>query len=131
MSALKVFLVEDSPVIRQNLVAALEDLAPVEVVGHADTAADAVSRLQAQRPSCDLAIIDVFLSQGSGLDVLRDLQSGESPVRRVVLTNYATPEMRAQCLRLGADRVFDKSGDIDALIDYCTGVAGQRAGDAA
>jgi len=131
MSALKVFLVEDSPVIRQNLVAALEDLAPVEVVGHADTAGAAVSRLQQMEPSCDLAIIDVFLSQGSGLDVLRQLQSDHSPVRRVVLTNYATPEMRNQCLRLGADRVFDKSSDIDALVDYCTGVAEQRPGDAA
>jgi len=131
MSALKVFLVEDSPVIRQNLVAALEDLAPVEVIGHADTAGDAVTQLQEMQPACDLAIIDVFLSQGSGLDVLRELQGDPNPVRRVVLTNYATPEVRSQCLRLGADRVFDKSSDIDALVDYCTHVAEGGPGDAA
>jgi DNA-binding NarL/FixJ family response regulator len=41
----------------------------------------------------------------------------------VVLTNYATPEMRSKCLALGADAVFDKSNDIDALIGYCERLA--------
>ena len=47
MSNLKTFLVEDSPVIRSNLIAALEDLAPVNVVGHAESANDACHQLTA------------------------------------------------------------------------------------
>jgi DNA-binding NarL/FixJ family response regulator len=114
-----VFLVEDSPTIRQNLVATLEELAPVRVVGSADNAASALLALCTDPPPCDLAIVDVFLRDGSGLDVLKALQSAGSPLRRVVLTNFATTAMRAHCLALGADAVFDKSGEVEALVAYC------------
>jgi DNA-binding NarL/FixJ family response regulator len=120
MRNLNVFVVEDSPVIRENLVEALEDLAPVSVVGHAESAADAVAWLRSPPRPCDLAIVDIFLCDGSGLDVLRALQRADSPLRRVVLTNYATPEVSRQCLALGAEQVFDKSRDIDGLVAYCT-----------
>jgi DNA-binding NarL/FixJ family response regulator len=125
MSNLKTFLVEDSPVIRSNLIAALEDLAPVAVVGFADSANDACDQLTALETAgdCDLVIVDVFLKSGSGLDVLRSLRSQDSSLRRVVLTNYATPEIRAECLALGASAVFDKSRDIEALVSYCTQIA--------
>lgn len=128
MPQLKVFIVEDSPVIRQNLVGALEELAPVTVVGHADGAVAAKAALTAVPPPCDLAIVDVFLRDGTGLDVLRALREQRSPVARVVLTNYATPDIRSECLALGADRVFDKSGDIDALVEYCTDLAPRASG---
>lgn len=128
MSPLKVFIVEDSPVIRQNLVGALEELAPVTVVGHAEGAGAAKAALTQQPPLCDLAIVDVFLRDGTGLDVLRALREQDSPVARVVLTNYATAEVRTQCLALGADRVFDKSTDIDALVDYCIDLAPRPPG---
>jgi len=125
MPKLKTFLVEDSPVIRSNLVAALEDLAPVEIVGFAESASDAQHQLDAMLATdgCDLVIIDVFLKEGSGLDVLRQLCRQGARMRPVVLTNYATPEIRAECLQLGADRVFDKSRDIDALVSYCIDLA--------
>lgn len=126
MSKLKIFLVEDSPVIRTNLVAALQDLAPVEVVGFAESAQDACEQLNqlGVADACDMAILDIFLKSGSGLDVLRCLNGQASSVQRVVLTNYATAEMRAQCKALGAARVFDKSSDIEALVSYCTEIAG-------
>lgn len=126
MPKLKTFLVEDSAVIRSNLMAALEDLAPVEIVGYAETADDATEQLDAMIADggCDLVIIDVFLKGGTGLDVLRRLAVHDgAAVRPLVLTNYATPEIRAECLQLGADRVFDKSRDIDALISYCNEIA--------
>lgn len=125
MPKLKTFLVEDSPVIRFNLVAALEDLAPVEIVGFAESASEARHQLDAMLAAngCDLVIIDVFLKDGSGLDVLRQLGGQGARLRSVVLTNYATPEIRAECLQLGAARVFDKSRDIDALVSYCIDLA--------
>lgn len=126
MSQIRTFLVEDSPVIRSNLVAALEDLAPVQVVGYAESADDACHQLRELQDGgeCDLVIVDVFLKSGSGLDVLRCLRESGTPARRVVLTNYATTEIRNECLSLGAQAVFDKSRDIDALVDYCNSVAG-------
>ena len=64
-------------------------------------------------------IVDIFLKGGSGLGVLRAAQALPRAGDMVVLSNYATPDMRRKCLELGADRVFDKSNEIDALILYC------------
>jgi len=119
MALLNVVLVEDSPTIRQNLVATLEELAPVQVVAWADDAETALAMLDRDPPPCDLAIVDVFLRNGSGLDVLDTLRRHARPVRCVVLTNYATAAMRTHCLALGAERVFDKSGEVEALAAYC------------
>ena len=122
MPDLNAFIVEDSPVIRENLIAALEELAPVKVVGTAEDEPSALSWLGGDRP-CDLVIIDIFLKRGSGLGVLRAASEMHKPMSLVVLSNYATPDMRRKCLELGASRVFDKSNEIDALILYCARLA--------
>lgn len=119
----KLFIVEDSPVILDNLRAALEELAPVQVVGSAVDENSATTWLQAPANRWDLAIIDIFLKEGSGLGVLKASMSSNPLAKRVVLTNYATAEMRERCLKLGADRVFDKSHQIDDLIEYCVDLA--------
>jgi DNA-binding NarL/FixJ family response regulator len=123
MTALRAFLVEDSPIIRENLIAALEELAPVEVVGTAEDERSAVDSLASLAPPCDLVIIDIFLKGGSGLGVLRAASALGRPMKLVVLSNYATADMRRRCAALGASRVFDKSNEIDALIDYCESLA--------
>jgi DNA-binding NarL/FixJ family response regulator len=129
MTPLKAFIVEDSPVIRENLVAALEEMAPIEVVGTADDEASAVRWLAEH--DCDLAVVDIFLKTGSGLGVLEATSSSLRPTKVVVLSNYATPDMRRKCLELGADRVFDKSNEIDALILYCCRLADGSTGQSA
>ena len=123
MPALKAFIVEDSPVIRENLIAALEELAPVHVVGTAEDEPGAVTWLVNADHACDLVIIDIFLKRGSGLGVLRAVSHLGKPMSLVVLSNYATPDMRRKCMELGASRVFDKSNEIDALIQYCARLA--------
>lgn len=127
MSRLTVFVVEDSPTIRQNLFATLEELAPVQVVGYADDAEGAIAQLLRDPPPCDLAILDVLLRRGSGVDVLKALQSQARRPRCVVLTNYATALIREHCLALGADRVFDKSGEVERLLEYCEALAQERS----
>jgi DNA-binding NarL/FixJ family response regulator len=125
---LKTYIVEDSQVIRENLIATLEELVPVQVVGTAEDEATAVQWLASAGNHADLLIVDIFLNAGSGLGVLRAARA--LPLRRhvVVLSNYATPDMRLKCLELGADRVFDKSHDIDALMLYCSRLAAGEAG---
>ena len=130
MSALKAFIVEDSPVIRENLIAALEELAPVKVIGTAEDEPAAVNWLGVATNEVDLVIIDIFLKRGSGLGVLRAASDLRKPMSLVVLSNYATPDMRRKCLELGASRVFDKSNEIDALILYCGRLADGETGHA-
>ena len=74
----------------------------------------------------DLVIVDLFLKQGSGLGVLEACQDRGRGQRVVVLSNYATADMRKRCAQLGADAVFDKSNEIDALVDYRLAIAGQH-----
>lgn len=129
MSQLKTYIVEDSPVIRESLIATLEELVPMKVVGTAEDESTAVQWLTASQNHADLVIVDIFLKTGSGLGVLRSAHA--MPARRsvVVLSNYATADMRRKCLELGADRVFDKSNEIDALITYCGRLANGGTGD--
>jgi DNA-binding NarL/FixJ family response regulator len=126
MTALRAFLVEDSPLILENLSATLQELASVEVVGSAATEADARRWLGEREGDVELLIIDIFLRQGSGLGVLQTAAQAAPAARRVVLTNYASAEVRARCRALGADRVFDKSGELDELIGYCQRLAAGR-----
>ena len=120
MPPLKTYLVEDSPLIRESLIAMLEDLAEVEVVGTAQDEGAAVQWLTNPANHADLVIVDVFLKTGSGLGVLRNTGEATKYTSKVVLTNYATDDMKLKCRALGANEVFDKSNDIDALIAYCS-----------
>lgn len=129
MPCLKTYLVEDSAVIRESLIATLEELVPVQVVGTAEDEASAVQWLQQDGNHADLVIIDIFLKGGSGLGVLRSAKLLTHVRKLVVLSNYTTADMRRKCLALGADRVFDKSNDIEALIQYCARLAEGGNGD--
>ncbi len=128
MTALKTYIVEDSPVIRESLIATLEELGPVEVVGTAEDETTAVRWLTRASNEFDLVIVDLFLKQGSGLGVLRVVGALTPRRQMVVLSNYATKDMRQKCLALGADRVFDKSHEIDALIQYCARLSAGETG---
>ncbi len=130
MANLRTFIVEDSPVIRENLIATLEEMVPMQVVGTAEDEASAVRWLAQPDAAVDLVIIDIFLKSGSGLGVLSSAARSKSDSRRlVVFSNYATPDMRRKCIELGADKVFDKSNEIDALIGYCDRLANGGGGD--
>ncbi len=124
-SSLRTYLVEDNVLVRENLIAALQELAPIDVVGSAGDESVAVQWLESEDGFCDLAIIDIFLRTGSGLGVIAAARRRRPDAAVVVLSNYATDEMRARCLAVGADRVFDKSRDIDLLVAYCTALAGR------
>ena len=116
---LNTYLVEDNPVIRANLTETLQELAGVKVVGHAEEALDASRWLLDHPHGWELAIVDLFLRTGSGIAVLGALRQRRAAQRVIVVSNYATPEMRTRCLAAGADQVFDKSTEVEALVHYC------------
>ncbi|KQP18220.1 response regulator [Pseudorhodoferax sp. Leaf267] len=117
--ALRTYIVEDNPTIRENLIATLEELASIDPVGSAETENEGKVWLTENAEHWDLAIIDLFLKQGSGLGILHACKSRAPRQKVVVLSNYATPDIRKRCAQLGVDAVFDKSNEIDALIDFC------------
>ena len=119
MDKVRTFIVEDSSVVRENLVAALEENAPVEVVGAADDESSAVDWLLDEHNACDLVIVDIFLRTGTGLGVLKRIGALAHDTKRVVLSNHATPDIRSKCLELGANEVFDKSNELEQMLFYC------------
>jgi DNA-binding NarL/FixJ family response regulator len=123
--ALKTYLIEDSSIIRDNLIELLEESVPVNVVGTAEDEYTAVEWVKQPGNECDLVIVDIYLKGGSGLGVLRSMARVYKPAKWVVLSNHATPDMRTKCLELGADCVFDKSNEIEALLLYCKQLAGE------
>jgi DNA-binding NarL/FixJ family response regulator len=127
MKPLRTYIVEDSRLIRENLVATLEELLPLKVVGDAEDAPTAVAWLRDRSNECDLGIVDIFLKRGSGLEVLSAARAARQAMKLVVLTNYATGEVRRKCEDLGADRVFDKSNELENLMLYCESLAAAKA----
>lgn len=125
--ALRAYLVEDNPTIRENLIDTLEELAEVKTVGEAENEAEGAQWLTRNTDRWDLAIVDLFLKKGSGLGVVQALRKRSPKQAVIVLSNYATQEMRKRCLALGVDAVFDKSNQIDALVDFCR-ARGKRQG---
>jgi DNA-binding NarL/FixJ family response regulator len=122
---LRTYIVEDNATIRENLIGTLEELTPVQAVGVAETEAEGKNWLSVHKADWDLAIVDLFLRQGSGLGIIEACRDRSPRQKVVVLSNYATADMRRRCEQLGADAVFDKSNEIEALVDYC--VAQQNA----
>ena len=96
------------------------------MVGTAEDETTAVQWLTRPSNNVDLIIVDIFLKGGSGLGVLKATNELPRKHNVVVLSNYATQDIRRKCMELGADKVFDKSNEIDALILYCGRLA---AGD--
>ncbi len=127
--SLDVYVVEDNVIVLESLIGALEELAPVHVVGTAADESVAVDWLRADGEHCDLVIIDIFLRTGSGLGVIAAARRKRPGAALVVLSNYATDEMHVRCLASGADRVFDKSRDIDQLVAYCIALASREPGE--
>jgi len=117
--ALITYLVEDNQMILDNLVETLQEIAHVKVTAHSDTQVEAAKWLMSHDGHWHLAIVDLFLRQGNGLDVLAGCHNREPYQKVVLLSNHVSTEIRRQALAMGADRVFDKSCEVDELIAYC------------
>lgn len=112
--ALNVLLIEDSAVLRGMLLEYLKDFPFVENVDWADTEALALRLLGAGK--YDVAIVDLQLRQGNGINVLRAMQRAGTGTVRIVYTNHAQLEMyRRQCAEAGADYFFDKSLELEQV----------------
>jgi two-component system, OmpR family, response regulator len=121
--SIKTYIVEDSPTIRDNLIATLEELTNVTTVGTAETEKEGVDWLTHGNNAWDLAIVDLFLKQGTGLGILSACKNRLPTQKVIVLSNYATIDIRKQCALLGANAVFDKSTEIEQLLAYCVNLS--------
>jgi len=118
-----VFLVEDNPLIASHLSSALGELATADIVAKAESQHEEIEWLAAHKGRWHLAIVDLFLKEGNGLEVVRWTTGREAWQKVVVLTNYASEQARTLCLQAGADRVFDKSTELDSFFEICNSMS--------
>lgn len=111
--SLKVFLVEDSPILVDRLRAMFASIEGVSQVGHAAGASNAVHRILAEQP--DVVVLDIKLSQGTGFDVLRALHEQAPEISVFMLSNFATEPYRRLAAELGAQDFFDKTNELEAM----------------
>lgn len=123
---LRIFLVEDSMLLRKAITRAVTDPGRIEVVGHAGSQRQAVEGINRCLP--DVVIVDIFLQDGNGLDVLRSVSQMiwiRLPIL-IVLTNDPYLEYAQACKRLGADYFFDKSTEFEDVLNLLETMAGQK-----
>ena len=112
---LRVFLVEDLPVVRNRVIESLGEIDGLEVAGFAEGEESALSWLRS-RP-CDVLILDLELRQGNGLGVLKALAAlGSHPgLVKIVYSNHAGTNVRRLAAQFGASYFFDKTLDTPKL----------------
>ena len=126
-ACLRAYVVEDNATIRENLAGTLEELTCVQVAGSSAGEDEATAWLADAGHAWDIVIVDLFLKNGSGIGLLQHLQRRVPHQRVVVFSNYVNASVRKRCAQLGVDAVFDKSTEIDALVDYCARLCAQVA----
>ena len=122
-SALKVYLVEDSPAILERLEALLGTIEGARTVGRASGASEAIEGILAQHP--DLVVLDLKLAEGSGFDVLRAVRGAAPGIDVYMLTNFASEPYRRLAERLGARDLFDKTTEFERVREAILDRTGQ------
>jgi two-component system response regulator DevR len=109
----EVFIVDDSRIVRERLIALLADVPQVKVVGEAGAAAEAIRQIRKLKPA--VVVLDISMPGGTGLSVLQEIRRADAAATVIMLTNFAQEQYRQRCLAMGADYFFDKSTEFDQV----------------
>lgn len=118
--AMKVFLVEDSPMLRERLQGIVASVPGTQPVGHAGTAQAAIAGIQRTKP--DIVVLDIQLEEGNGFEVMQVIRKVLPDVKFYVLTNFANEAYQRKAERLGAHGFFDKSQEFERLRETLVGI---------
>jgi DNA-binding NarL/FixJ family response regulator len=97
---IRVFLLDDHEIVREGVRSLLEGVEDLDVVGEAGTAAEALARIPATNP--DVAVLDVQLPDGNGVEVCREIRSDHPGTQCLMLTSFADDEALFEAILAGA-----------------------------
>jgi DNA-binding NarL/FixJ family response regulator len=123
-SLVKVLIVEDSPIVRERLVALVAGVRNVVIVGQAEDGFKAQALFRQHRP--DAVVLDIQLPGINGMDLLAQFKREHPACVVMVLTTYAFKEFRQRCTTLGADYFFDKSLEFERITEVLEAFPPQR-----
>lgn len=104
---MRVYIAEDSLLIRERLRDMLSEFPRIDIVGEAGDALTATREIHELHP--DVVILDIRMPKGNGMGVLKKIDRNDSPPVVIMLTNYPYPRYKKKCMELGANFFFDKS----------------------
>ena len=110
---IKVFVADDSIVLRERLLEMLREIPGVEVLGCAEDGLHAINCIRALKP--DAVVLDIQMPCGTGLDVLKNVKRGQDGPIFIVFTNFPYPQYRKRALECGAEFFFDKTTEFEKL----------------
>jgi DNA-binding NarL/FixJ family response regulator len=123
---LKVFIADDSVVVREKLKETFEEQGSIEVIGKSGNAEQAIMEIRRLAP--EVVIIDIRMPGGGGLYVLNHLKARPPGQIAIVLTSFPYRQYREAYLAAGADYFFDKTKDIPKLTQVLVGLASKERG---
>ena len=122
---IRVALVDDHEIVRRGVADLLEASPGIEVVAEAGTMAQGLARIAATRP--DVALLDVRLPDGNGIDLCRELRSRIDGIRCIILTAYDDDDALVAAVVAGASSYLLKDVRGPSLVDAVTAVAAGRS----
>jgi DNA-binding NarL/FixJ family response regulator len=123
---LKVFIADDSVVVRGKLKEMFAEQGSIEVIGESGNAEQAAAEIRRLAP--DVVIIDIRMPGGGGLHVVKHLSARPPGQIAIILTSFPYPQYQEACLAAGADYFFDKTQDIPKLAEVLAGLASKKGG---
>ena len=112
---MKVFIVDDSALVRERIIAMISEHPGIEITGQAENALEGINSILKQKP--DVVILDIRMPGGNGIEVLRNIKKNNYAPTVIILTNYPYPQYRKKCIEAGADYFFDKSTEFNKIIE--------------
>ena len=112
---LTIYIVDDSPLVRERLIESFADIPNARIVGEAGAIDEALEGMRAVRPR--VLILDMQLRKGSGLLLLKQMRAARTfrPEMVIIVTNYPTEAYRQASEECGADHFFDKTSEFDRV----------------
>ncbi|MEP0821811.1 MAG: response regulator transcription factor [Ignavibacterium sp.] len=121
---MKIIIADDSPIFRARLFTLLDELEDVEIVGQADSGPGALEIIRTSNP--DAVIMDIRMPGLTGIQVLEEIRKTRPDLLIVMMTNYSYQQYRERCRKAGADYFFDKSHDIEKILEVFASRSGAR-----
>jgi DNA-binding NarL/FixJ family response regulator len=110
---MKVFIADDSQILRERLKTMLSDFPEVEISGQAKDTPEAIKSIKELKP--DVVILDIRMPGGSGIEVLQSIKKDRPEIKVIMFTNYPYPQYRKKCMNLGADFFFAKATESEEV----------------
>ena len=111
---MRIFIAEDSIIVRERLVDMIEETDGMEVVGQSGSVRAAEEQIAALKP--DVTLLDVRLSDGNSFEVLAAIRNGSLDTQVIMMSENPFEQYRTEAKRLGAVQFFDKSKEFEKIV---------------